>query len=45
MHGMENVKKKSKHTFYVQQLFSKNHAIHDTMWKDKVQPDKPYIKI
>ena len=35
--------RKSKHTFFVQELISKNHAVHEIMWKNIVEADKPQM--
>ena len=32
-----------KHIFYVKQLFSENSATYETMWKNKVEPDRPQV--
>jgi hypothetical protein len=35
--------RKSKHIFYVQQLFSENRAVYEIMWKNLVEPDSPLL--
>ena len=35
--------RKSKHTFYVQQLFLENCVIYKIMWKSMVEPDRPQM--
>jgi len=38
---MRNVSdRKSKHTFYVQQLYPKDHVVYEVKWKNMVQPDR-----
>jgi hypothetical protein len=37
--------RKSKHIFYVQKYFPKNHAVDEIMWKNMVQPDRPQMTI
>jgi len=32
-------------TFYVRQYFSENRALHEILWKNMVQPDRPQITI
>jgi hypothetical protein len=35
------LQRKSKHTFYVQELVFQNHAIYEIMWKNIVKPGRP----
>ena len=43
---MRNVlQKKSKHTFYVRQLFSENRAVYEITCKNTVEPDMPQMTI
>ena len=37
----QNSQKKSKHTFYVQQLFPESRAVYEIMWQNVVEPDRP----
>jgi hypothetical protein len=37
--------RKSKHAFYVQNQFSENSAVHEIMWKNMLEPDRPQKKI
>jgi len=36
---------KSKHTFCVQQLFTENRAVHEIMWENVVQPNRPQMEV
>jgi len=40
-----NFLSKSKHTFYVQKLFSENHVVYGIMLKNIVWTDSPQMKI
>ena len=39
----QKLQRKSKHTFYVQQLFSENCALYEITWKNIVQPERPQM--
>jgi len=41
----KNLQRKSRHTFYVQQLLSENRAVYEIMWINIVQPDRPQMTI
>ena len=36
---------KSKHAFYVQQLFSENRALYEIIWMNAVEPGRPQMAI
>jgi len=38
-----NMQKKSKNTFYVQQLFPESRAVYEVMWQNVVEPDRPQV--
>jgi hypothetical protein len=37
----QNVKRKPKHTFYIQDFFSEDRAVYELVCKHMVQPDRP----
>jgi hypothetical protein len=37
--------RKSKHTVYVQQFSSENHAICKVMWRNMLEPDRPQVTV
>jgi hypothetical protein len=37
----QKVYRKSKHTFYVQKLFTENLVVYEIIWKIMVDPDRP----
>jgi hypothetical protein len=37
--------RENKNTFYVEKLFSGNHAVYDIMSKNVVEPERSWIKI
>jgi len=39
------VSDKSKHAYYVQNLFPENRTVYERMWRNMVQPDRPQLKI
>jgi hypothetical protein len=42
----QNLQRKSKHTFCVQQLFSESFAVYiETMWENTVEPDMPQMTL
>jgi hypothetical protein len=40
-----HLQRKSKHTFYVQQIFIKNSAFYEVMWKNILGEDRPQMTI
>ena len=43
-HGSDKTVEKTKHTFYIPQLFPENRAVHEIMWKNIVESGRPLIK-
>ena len=41
----QNLYRKSKHMFYVQQLSPENHAMYEIMRKNMVDPDRPQMTV
>jgi len=41
----QKLQRQLKHAFYVQKRFSENRAVHETMWKNVVEPDRPQMTI
>jgi hypothetical protein len=39
----KKVQRKSKHTFYIQYLFSKNRAVYEIISKNMVEPEGPQM--
>ena len=42
---LENLWRKSKHIFYVQNNFTENRAIYEIMWKNMVEPERLQMTI
>jgi len=42
---IQKAQRNSKHIFYIENFFSENHPVNDTMWKYVVQPDRPQMTI
>jgi hypothetical protein len=43
--GLVKICRESKRTFYVPITFFENRAVYESMWKNKVEPDRPQMTI
>jgi hypothetical protein len=41
----QNLRRKSKYKFYVQNLLFKSRVVYEIMWKNMVEPDRPQMTI
>ena len=41
----EKLERKSKLAFYEQKLLSENRAVYEIIWKNIVQPDRPFVTV